>query len=115
MGAWGGCTRWDTRAGAGDYGKYTKKQLTTQLGKDIIDFKLSETSIGSLKYLVTEYRFKQEINDFEYYMCVKNLTIQKWDHTYQIAYSAPDKYYNPNILKNVAMTFRLMNPKALNK
>lgn len=99
----------------GDYYAYLKRELSTQLGVVPFDLSLSETAFGSFKYLLTSYRFKQRAGDMEYVMRAETLTTQKWNHTYQIAYFAPDIYFNPQILIEAIQTFRLNNPAVLNK
>lgn len=99
----------------GNYRKYLVEQLTTQLGQPPIDLEITETSIGSHKYIVTEYKIKQMADDFKYYMYGKSFTTQQWNHTYEISYFAPEDYYKPELLTPVMMSFRIMNPGAFNK
>jgi hypothetical protein len=95
------------------YGVYMERQLKQSSGMNPIDFEFFEKRMGTMVYIVSRFKTKEWMDDLEFYVMNESWAANKWGNTYTISYSAPDFFFNPNLVSQVAHQAQFMNPKFL--
>lgn len=95
----------------GDPVSFYRDQLTKQSGVTPEDLSVKDVKIGRYQFLGPIYRIKQQFpSGTIYYMRILTLNTTLFNNAYSVSYSAPDGYFNMNILESVLNRFQVIAP-----
>jgi len=98
----------------GDYKNYMAEQLNSVSKIKPYDLSMHEEKIRNTNYLVYSYKYNETVEGNKYAGKTLGYQTVLWGVSYTLEYTAPDIFFNLEIIKSAVSNTNYLNPELLN-
>lgn len=99
----------------GDYRNSFTRLIKSQTGINPEGLTIQEFKVGTNEFVETSYLIQEQFENEVYYTKMSTFQTIKFNTIYTINYSAPEVFYKPEIIEDVLLNFKIINPNIRGK